>query len=36
MGLKLQHKAKKRYKDTYNNGEGWNPLLTQIKEVAES
>jgi uncharacterized protein YndB with AHSA1/START domain len=28
--------GEKRYQHTYNNGEGWNPLLVQIKAVAES
>lgn len=27
--------GEKRYKDTYNNGEGWNPILVEIKKVAE-
>jgi len=27
--------GEKRYKDSYNNGEGWNPILVQIKKVAE-
>jgi len=25
----------KRYKDIYNNGEGWMPILVQIKDLAE-
>lgn len=25
----------KRYKEVYNNGEGWNPILIQIKKIAE-
>jgi uncharacterized protein YndB with AHSA1/START domain len=25
-----------RYKDTYNNGEGWNPILVEIKKLAEA
>lgn len=25
----------KRYQDVYNNGEGWNPIMVQIKAVAE-
>lgn len=29
-------KGEKRYKETYNNGEGWNPILTQIKNLAET
>jgi uncharacterized protein YndB with AHSA1/START domain len=28
--------GEKRYQDVYNNGEGWNPILIQIKELAES
>ena len=28
--------GEKRYKETYNNGEGWNPILVQIKKLAES
>ena len=28
--------GEKRYKDSYNNGEGWNPILVQIKEILES
>jgi uncharacterized protein YndB with AHSA1/START domain len=27
--------GKKRYQDSYNNGEGWNPILVQIKQLAE-
>lgn len=27
--------GEKRYKEAYNNGEGWNPILVQIKKVAE-
>jgi uncharacterized protein YndB with AHSA1/START domain len=25
-----------RYKHSYNNGEGWNPILVEIKKVVES
>jgi hypothetical protein len=25
----------KRYKDSYNGGEGWNPILVAIKELVE-
>ena len=25
-----------RYKDSYNNGEGWNPILQTIKKLVES
>ena len=28
--------GEKRYKDAYNGGEGWNPILIQIKAIAES
>ncbi|HTL83530.1 MAG TPA: SRPBCC domain-containing protein [Bacteroidia bacterium] len=27
--------GEKRYKETYNNGEGWNPILVKIKEQVE-
>lgn len=27
--------GEKRYKETYNNGEGWNPILVQVKAIAE-
>ncbi len=28
--------GEKRYKDVYNNGEGWNPILVEIKNLVES
>lgn len=28
--------GERRYKEAYNNGEGWNPILIQIKELVES
>jgi uncharacterized protein YndB with AHSA1/START domain len=28
--------GEKRYTETYNNGEGWNPILVQIKQLAEA
>jgi uncharacterized protein YndB with AHSA1/START domain len=28
--------GEKRYKDSYNNGEGWNPILVQIKKLVEA
>ncbi|MDB5229437.1 MAG: hypothetical protein JWN76_242 [Chitinophagaceae bacterium] len=28
--------GEKRYKESYNNGEGWNPILVKIKELLES
>lgn len=27
--------GQKRYEETYNNGEGWNPILVQVKALAE-
>lgn len=27
--------GEKRYQDTYNNGEGWMPILREIKKLAE-
>jgi uncharacterized protein YndB with AHSA1/START domain len=27
--------GERRYKESYNNGEGWNPILVQIKKLAE-
>lgn len=27
--------GERRYKETYNNGEGWNPILLQIKGLVE-
>lgn len=28
--------GEKRYQDVYNNGEGWQPILVEIKKVAEA
>jgi uncharacterized protein YndB with AHSA1/START domain len=28
--------GEKRYKDTYNNGDGWNPILKAIKDIIEN
>lgn len=28
--------GEKRYKESYNNGEGWNPILVQIKSILEN
>jgi uncharacterized protein YndB with AHSA1/START domain len=28
--------GEKRYKESYNNGEGWNPILEKIKMLVES
>ena len=27
--------GEKRYREAYNNGEGWNPILTEIKKLVE-
>lgn len=27
--------GEKRYKESYNNGEGWNPILVEIKKLTE-
>ncbi len=27
--------GEKRYKESYNNGEGWNPILVEIKKIVE-
>jgi uncharacterized protein YndB with AHSA1/START domain len=28
--------GERRYKEAYNNGEGWNPILAEIKKLVES
>jgi hypothetical protein len=28
--------GEKRYEDVYNKGEGWNPILVQIKKLVEN
>jgi hypothetical protein len=28
--------GERRYTETYNNGEGWTPILVQIKKLVES
>lgn len=28
--------GEKRYKEAFNNGEGWNPILVEIKKLVES
>jgi len=28
--------GEKRYQETFNNGEGWNPILIEIKKLVES
>ena len=35
-GFETAAEGEKRYKDVSNNGEGWNPILTEIKKVAET
>ena len=34
-GFEGAAEGEKRFRDSYNNGEGWNPLLVQIKKIAE-
>lgn len=34
-GFETAAEGEKRYKDVYNNGEGWNPILVQIKKLVE-
>lgn len=35
-GFENAAEGEKRYKDVYNNGEGWNPILIEIKKLLES
>ena len=28
--------GQRRYEESYNNGDGWNPILVQIKQLAEA
>ena len=35
-GFEGAAEGEKRYKDVENNGEGWNPLLVEIKKVVEA
>ncbi len=35
-GFETAAEGEKRYKETYNNGEGWNPILKEIKKLVES
>lgn len=35
-GFETAAEGEKRYKDVYNNGEGWNPILTEIKKLVEN
>lgn len=34
-GFETVAEGQKRYEDVNNNGEGWNPILVQIKAIAE-
>jgi uncharacterized protein YndB with AHSA1/START domain len=34
-GFETAAEGEKRYKDVYNNGDGWNPILIQIKKLVE-
>jgi uncharacterized protein YndB with AHSA1/START domain len=34
-GFENAAEGEKRYKDVYNNGDGWNPILTEIKKLVE-
>ncbi|HEV8080401.1 MAG TPA: SRPBCC domain-containing protein [Chitinophagaceae bacterium] len=34
-GFENAAEGEKRYKDVYNNGEGWNPILVEIKKLVE-
>lgn len=34
-GFETAAEGEKRYKDVYNNGEGWNPILVEIKKLVE-
>ena len=34
-GFEDAAEGEKRFKDVYNKGEGWNPILVQIKKIAE-
>lgn len=35
-GFEKAAEGERRYKETYNNGEGWNGILVQIKALAEA
>jgi uncharacterized protein YndB with AHSA1/START domain len=35
-GFEGAAEGEKRYKDVYNNGDGWNPILTAIKNLVEA
>jgi uncharacterized protein YndB with AHSA1/START domain len=35
-GFEGAAEGEKRYKDVYNNGDGWSPILIEIKKLVES
>lgn len=35
-GFETAADGEKRYEDVYNNGEGWNPILIEIKKLVEA
>ena len=35
-GFENAAEGEKRYKETYNDGQGWNPILVQIKNLVET
>ena len=35
-GFETAAEGEKRYKDVYNNGQGWDPILVEIKKLVES
>ena len=35
-GFEGAAEGQKRYQDVYNNGDGWNPILIEIKKLAEA
>lgn len=35
-GFENAAEGEKRYKEVYNNGEGWNPILVEIKKLVET
>lgn len=34
-GFEEAAEGRKRFEETYNNGEGWSPILVQVKKIAE-
>jgi uncharacterized protein YndB with AHSA1/START domain len=35
-GFELAAEGEKRYQEVYNKGEGWNPILVEIKKLVEA